>query len=62
MSDIFFSAQWSTVDKTPLSCPTFFLGGKLVPVISTGNVNPEEQNVHGNGNIGPIRKAEIIHK
>jgi hypothetical protein len=38
------------------------LGGNLVPVISTGNVNPEEQNAHGNGNIGPIQKAEIIHK
>jgi len=38
------------------------LGGNPVPVISIGNVNPEEQNAHGNGTMGPMRKAEIIHK
>jgi len=38
------------------------LGGNPVPFISIGNVNPEERNAHGNGAMGPIRKAEIIHK
>lgn len=61
MSDIFSAHSVVQLIKL-LFHVQLLLGGNPVPVISKGNANPEEQNAHGNGSIGPIGKAEIIHK
>jgi hypothetical protein len=61
MSDIFFSHSVVQLIKL-LFHVQLLLGGNPVPVLNIDNANPEDPNAHGNGTMGPIRKAELIHK